>query len=111
MSMSMKLNEIEINTVTPVSSVNSAMKEQKTKSVKILGIISLILAVAGVFIPGIGLFMLIAAWLMSRSALKTSSDYLISDEDDKFARWANVVSKVFLVLSIIGLVMIILSAL
>ena len=109
MSMSMKLNEIEINTSTPVSSVNSAMKEQKTKSVKTLGIISLILAVAGVFIPVVGLFMLIAAWLMSRSALKTSSDYLVSDADDKFARWANVISKVFLVFSVIGLVMIIVN--
>lgn len=109
MSMSMKLNEIEINTATPVSTVNPAMKEKKTKDVKTLGLISLILAVAGVFIPAVGLFMLIAAWLMSRSALKTSSDYLVSDEDDKFARWANVISKVFLVFSVIGLVMIILS--
>lgn len=109
MSMSMNLNEIEINTATPVSSVNSAVKEQKTKDVKTLGVISLILAVAGVFIPAVGLFMLIAAWLMSRSALKTSSDYLISDEDDKFARWANVISKVFLVFSVIGLVMIIVN--
>ena len=111
MSMSMKLNEIEISSNVPVSSIDSAAKLQKGKEVKTMGIIALILSLAGVFIPAVGIFMLIAAWLMSRSALKTSSDFLVSDEDDKFARWANVISKVFLVLSVIGLVMIILSAL
>lgn len=109
MSMSMKLNEIEINTATPVSTVNPAMKEQKAKEVRTLGLVAFILSVFGVFIPAVGVFILIAAWLISNSALKKSSDYLVSDEDDKLARWANVVSKVFLVFSIIGLVMIILS--
>lgn len=111
MSMSMKLNEIEISSNAPVSSIDSAAKVQKAKQVKTLGIIAFLLSLFGIFIPAIGVFMLIGAWLMSRSALKTSSDYLVSDDDDKFARWANVISKVFFVLSVIGLVMIILSAL
>jgi hypothetical protein len=105
--MSLKLNEIEINSNAPVSSIDSAAKIQKAKEVKTMGIIAFILSIVGVFVPIIGFFMLIGAWLMSRSALKTSSDYLISDDDDKFARWANVVSKVFLVFSIIGLVLLI----
>ena len=107
--MSLKLNEIEINSNAPVSSVNPALKEQKAKEVKTLGLIAFLLSVAGLFIPFIGVFMLIAAWLMSNSALRKSSDYLVSDEDDKFARWANVISKVFLVFSVIGLVLFILS--
>ncbi len=110
MSMSLKLNELEISSATPVSIVDQAQKTKKTNSVKRLGVISLILAVAGVFIPGIGVFMLIAAWLISRSALRISSDYLVSDEDDKLARWANVISKVFLVFSVIGLVILILGS-
>jgi hypothetical protein len=110
MSMSLKLNELEISSATPVSIVDQSQKNKKTNSVKRLGVISLILAVAGVFIPGIGVFMLIAAWLISRSALRISSDYLVSDEDDKLARWANVISKVFLVFSVIGLVILILGS-
>lgn len=109
--MSLKLNEIVIDQNAQITPVNLTEKQQKANQVKTLGIISFILAVVGVFIPVIGLFMLIAAWLMSRSALKTANDYLVSDEDDKLARWANVISKVFLVFSVIGLVMIILSAL
>lgn len=107
--MSLKLNEIEINTTAPISSINPAMKEQREKEVKTLGMIALILSVAGVFIPVIGLFMLIAAWMMSNSALRKSRNFLVSEEDDKLARWANVVSKVFLVFSVIGLVMFFLS--
>ena len=109
--MSLKLNEIVIDRIAQVTPVNLAEKQQKANQVKTLGIISLILAVVGVFVPVIGLFMLIAAWLLSNSALKTANDYLVSEADDKLARWANVVSKVFLVFSAIGLVMIILSAL
>lgn len=109
--MSLKLNEIVIDRNAQVTPVNLAEKQQKANQVKTLGIISLILAVVGVFVPVIGLFMLIAAWLLSNSALKTANDYLVSEADDKLARWANVVSKVFLVFSAIGLVMIILSAL
>lgn len=109
--MSLKLNEIVVDRNAQVTPVNLAEKQQKANQVKTLGIISLILAVVGVFVPVIGLFMLIAAWLLSNSALKTANDYLVSEADDKLARWANVVSKVFLVFSAIGLVMIILSAL
>ncbi len=87
------------------------MKEQKAKEIRTKGLIAFILSVTGVFIPLIGFFMLIAAWLLSNSALKTANDYLVSDEDDKLARWANVISKVFLVFSVIGLVLIILSSL
>jgi hypothetical protein len=109
--MSLKLNEIQIDPPPAVRNINSAEKQQRAKDVKSLGLIAFILAVAGIFIPVVGLFMLIGAWLLSRSALKTSDDYLISEEDDKFARWASTISKVFLVLGALGLILFILTSL
>jgi hypothetical protein len=87
--------------------------EQKrmARTVRGLGILALILALVGMWVPVIGFLMLLAAAYISRRALKNSLDYLVPDEDERYARWASSISVVLLIFSAIGTVLFILSVL
>ncbi|MBX7174187.1 MAG: hypothetical protein K1X72_24655 [Pyrinomonadaceae bacterium] len=105
--MSLKLNDIEINSNAPISTVNPLETQQKAKQVKTMGIIALVLLLTG-FIPILGFFGLIASLLLSKRALKMGRDFWVPEQYEKPAYWAWVISSVFLILSIIGLIFMIL---
>lgn len=78
----------------------------KAKQVKTMGIIALVLIITG-FVPILGFLGLIASLLVSRKALRIALDYVVPEEYERPARWAWVISSVFLILSVIGLIMMI----
>jgi hypothetical protein len=92
-----------------VAVISDAARDHKSGWVKSLGVLSLLLAVVGSFIPLIGFFMLIAALLISRHALKISCEFYVSYEDERYARWASAISKVVLILGALGTVLFVLT--
>lgn len=62
---------------------------QKAGSVKTLGIVAFIFAIFGIFVPFV---CHIAAFFISRHALKISRDNLIPVEAEKMAYWASRIS-------------------
>jgi hypothetical protein len=78
----------------------------KAKQVKMLGIVALILLVCSL-IPILGFFTLIAAFIISRVALRISRKNLVPIEYEKPAYWASVISLLLMILAVIGIVLII----
>lgn len=86
-------------------------QRRMARTVRGMGIVALILALVGIWIPLVGFLMLIGAAVLSRRSLKLSLDYLVPDEDERFARWASSISTVLLVFSAIGTVLFVLNLL
>lgn len=71
---------------------------QKASTVKTIGVIALILAVLGIFVP----FILdIAAFILAKVAMKISRDNLVPIEYEKPAYWAYRVSLVGIILWVV----------
>ena len=97
---------LNLNDYVPQASLSPAQSAEQTasaKKVKSMGYIALLLVVCG-FIPVIGIFTLIGALVLSRKAMTISRKNLVPVEYEKPAHWASIISKVLLILWVIGLV-------
>ena len=89
---------------TPAT-VISPEQMQKAGSVKTLGIIAIILAVAGIFVP---LVLDIAAFFIAKHALNISRDKLVPIEFEKPAYWAYRISMLGIFLWIVIIIRVLL---
>ena len=101
------MSALNLNDYTTQMNASPAAAAEQTaaaKKVKSMGIIALILMICG-FIPLLGIFALIAAFIISRSALTVSRKNLVPIEYEKPAYWASVGSTILLILTVVGLFM------
>ncbi|HMS40214.1 MAG TPA: hypothetical protein PKE69_08315 [Pyrinomonadaceae bacterium] len=89
---------LELNTP---AAVITPEQRQKAGTVKTLGIVAFIFAVLGIFVPFV---CHIAAFFISRHALKISRENLVPVEAEKLAYWANRVSITGLLLWVVILI-------
>ncbi len=95
---------LNLNEYTPgVPTEITGNQLTKAKQVRTLGIVALILLVCSL-IPVLGFFTLIAAFIISRVALRISRQNLVPIEYEKPAYWASVISLLLMILAVIGII-------
>ncbi len=95
---------LNLEEITPgIQTQTTDQQMAKAKQVKTLGIVALVLVVCS-FIPIIGIFTMIAAFIVSRIAMRISRQNLVPIEYEKPAYWASIISLLLMILTVIGIV-------
>lgn len=99
----LNLSDFHSNLQTPTHSAGEQLS--KAKQVKTLGIIALILAVIGIFVPFVPDRI---AFILAKQALKTSREYLVPIEHERPAYWAYRIALTGIILWVVILLRVVL---